>query len=433
MSEEEQYSGEEEEYEEEEEEEEVQTPAVQETTEPEETAQPTVDSTPAAVPESDGHVEEAPKLRRAPQTKHDEPEQSLTEAEQAMLAAKQRHEQEEAARIIDYEQKRAQERDQVETELVELRQRQAERKKQREQDEAEFAARRRQDDERRRQQEEERKNRIEAEKTRREEEKLKRQQMMAGGFIGAGSGGTPGRNFVVTKKEGSAQAGNSGTEKKRGRTAEEIAEAKSNYMSIINRPVDVSNLLPNDLKAKIKQLHARIVKLEAEKYDLEKRQKNQEYDLKELQERESQRARNKALALGLEVEENEGRTLPPKINVASKFDRQKDHRGYTDKRTLFENPVVKKPPSIARGTAKPPSDWGRKANEELEALRKNLEGFRYVEQVQVEGARPPVEPKPLQLPSGDFDEGDQPQEQQEEQPAETPSEPPAKPKRAGRA
>ncbi|KAI6215194.1 hypothetical protein M3Y94_00356600 [Aphelenchoides besseyi] len=424
MSEEEQYSGEEEEYEEEEEEEEVQTPAVQETTEPEETAQPTVDSTPAAVPESDGHVEEAPKLRRAPQTKHDEPEQSLTEAEQAMLAAKQRHEQEEAARIIDYEQKRAQERDQVETELVELRQRQAERKKQREQDEAEFAARRRQDDERRRQQEEERKNRIEAEKTRREEEKLKRQQMMAGGFIGAGSGGTPGRNFVVTKKEGSAQAGNSGTEKKRGRTAEEIAEAKSNYMSIINRPVDVSNLLPNDLKAKIKQLHARIVKLEAEKYDLEKRQKNQEYDLKELQERESQRARNKALALGLEVEENEGRTLPPKINVASKFDRQK--------KTIEATPI-NKPPSIARGTAKPPSDWGRKANEELEALRKNLEGFRYVEQVQVEGARPPVEPKPLQLPSGDFDEGDQPQEQQEEQPAETPSEPPAKPKRAGRA
>lgn len=50
-------------------------------------------------------------------------------------------------------------------------------------------------------------------------------------------------------------------------------------MSIVNRPVDISNLLPNDLKAKIKQLVARIVKLEGEKYDLEKRNERQDYDV----------------------------------------------------------------------------------------------------------------------------------------------------------
>lgn len=50
-------------------------------------------------------------------------------------------------------------------------------------------------------------------------------------------------------------------------------------MSIVNRSVDVSNLLPNDIKAKIKQLVARIVKLEGEKYDLEKRHERQDYDV----------------------------------------------------------------------------------------------------------------------------------------------------------
>lgn len=50
-------------------------------------------------------------------------------------------------------------------------------------------------------------------------------------------------------------------------------------MTIVNRPVDISNLLPNDLKAKIKQLVARIVKLEGEKYDLEKRNERQDYDV----------------------------------------------------------------------------------------------------------------------------------------------------------
>lgn len=42
-------------------------------------------------------------------------------------------------------------------------------------------------------------------------------------------------------------------------------------MASVNRPADVGKLLPNDIKAQIKRLHARIVKLEGEKYDLEQR------------------------------------------------------------------------------------------------------------------------------------------------------------------
>lgn len=428
MSDEEQYSGEEEEIEEEEEEEEevVETPAKEE---PETKDEPEPEPEPEVAP-AKPDVSEEPKLRRAPPKQEEAPVADLTEAEQAMLAAKKRHEEEEAAKLLDYEERRKIERQQAEQELIELRQRQAERRQQRLQDEAEFAARRREDEERRRREEEARKTRIEEERQRREEDKVKRQHMMAGAFVGGGAtGGTPGRNFVIQKKEGGSAPGVEGPVKKKGgRSAEEIADAKANYMSIVNRPTDVSNLLPNDLKAKIKQLHAKIVKLEAEKYDLEKRQERQDYDLKELNGRERQVARKKALSRGLDAEDAQESPHPPKINVASKFDRQTDRRSYGDRRDRYENPFVKPPPSIARGTARPPPDWGRKENEELEQLRKNLEPPKYVEQVKVEGARPPVQPIPLKLPSSDFESSEPVAEPEEETPAPPPVE--EKPKAA---
>jgi troponin T len=384
MSDEEEYSDEE--VEESEIEEVEEAPAVAEPEPVAEVAEPEpeeVEEGESEEPAKTAQVEtEVPKLRKVerppPRDSQDEG-QTLTEAEQAMQAAKKRHLEEEDAKMQENEARRREELATVEQELEILKQRQIERKKEREVEEAEFAERRRKDDERRRQDEENRKERIEAAKRAKEEEKLKRQQMMAGSFV-------------------TSTVGN----KKKEKTAEQHAELKRNYLATLQK-ADISGLLPNDLKVKIKQLYQKILRLESEKYDLHQRHERQDYDLKELNERDSQRARNKALAAGVEVEQaaEGGHVRPPKVNVASKFDRQKDHRSYGDKREKFDKPYEKPEPKIAHGSGRPPPDWGKKTVDEIEALRKVMEPPKYVEIVKAEGdaAKPPVDVIPMQIPT----------------------------------
>jgi len=359
-------------------------------------------------------VEEAPKEEEKPKPKPP-PRQieesggaTKTEAELAMLAQKRKHEEEEEAKLAHYEEQRRIQREKEEEELRLLKEKQERRKREREEEDRIMAERKQAEEERRRQEDEARKEKAEADRQKKEEEKRKRQQLMAGLQASGGP------NFEIMKKDKQAEKfdkfGNIVKAKaEMGLTKEQQDEQKKRALADLVKPIDTAGLDVAGLRTKIKDLHARITRLEGQKYDMEKRRDRQEYDLKELNERQRQISRNKAMKKGLNPDEVANSPHPPKVPVASKYDRQIDRRSYHDRYTLFEAPPKPKKPPIHHGSARPPSEWGRKESEELENLRKNLEPPKYQEAVKIEGARAPMEPIPVSI------EGDENPDEEEEE------------------
>ncbi|KRY39966.1 Troponin T, partial [Trichinella spiralis] len=297
--------------------------------------------------EDDAEVEhESEEEKPRPKPKYSIDDESdvkvLNEAEKAMLAAKKKHEEEEASKLREYEEQRRIQREREEEELKHedsyyfIQER---RRREREEEERILAERRREEEERRKQEEEDRKRRAEDDKRRKEEEKKKRQQMMAG--LNASTG----PNFQIAKKDKNTEKfdkfGNIVKAKaEMGLTKEQQEEQKRKFLAELVKPLSTQGLDIQGLRSKIKEFHQRICRLEADKYDLEKRGERQDYDLKELNERQRQISRNKALKKGLDPEEAANSRHPPKVPIASKYDRQIDRRSYSDRRHLFENPKV---------------------------------------------------------------------------------------------
>lgn len=65
----------------------------------------------------------------------------------------------------------------------------------------------------------------------------------------------------------------------RNKTKEQLEEEKKISLSFRIKPLDIESLSVEKLRQKANELWECIVKLETEKYDLEERQKRQDYDV----------------------------------------------------------------------------------------------------------------------------------------------------------
>ncbi|CAM1324879.1 TNNT2 (predicted), partial [Pycnogonum litorale] len=156
-------------------------------------------------------------------------------------------------------------------------------------------------------------------------------------------------NFVITRREEGdrgpgASLGMSASDKfsnvlaargEMGKTKEEMADDKRMALGFRVKPLETEGMDLATLKSEVTKLWERVVMLETEKYDLEVMSNRQDYDLKELAERERQINRSRALKKGLDPEALTGR-FPPKLQTASKYERRIDRRSYDDKKGLFD-------------------------------------------------------------------------------------------------
>jgi len=319
------------------------------------------------------HTETHRRTQRMSENVGDE---NMNEGEKAMLAAKKRHEDDDNAKLQDYEEKRRTEREREEEELRILKEKQEKRRLEREEEEQQMAKLRQQAEELRQREEEERKARMEADRKKKEEEKMKRAQMM-GGFAAQATGG--GRNFTIPeKKDKGDKFGNIVQAKQEmGMTKEQQEEAKESFLSSIRKQIDIENVVSSDLKAKLKEMHVRICKLEAEKYDLEKRHERQTYDLRELNER-SRTAKSHGHKKGADPV-GDGRH-PGKVAILNKYDRQIDRRNFSERRAMYEKkdafpcfPNVPPPPTILEFKPKKEVRYDVYQNEEPEEEEEEYE------------------------------------------------------------
>ncbi|MDJ8948203.1 troponin, partial [Clostridium perfringens] len=234
------------------------------------------------------------------------------------------------------------ERERLQEEIEEMKSRNEERKRIREEEEKALAEKRAEEDAQRKAAEEERGRK-------KQEEEMKRREMRAARLAAYEALSLPqGRNFVITKKDGGEEQEEELDEEelanKEKKSKEQQEQEKKAILSQRIKPVNMDELNSSDkLKEKARELHNQIVRLESEKYDLEKRFKAQQYDMMELAERARQMNKvGKGGLKRLQLKEDEVDKIqeryagaPAKVEMYSIYERQKDKRTFGDRHVVF--------------------------------------------------------------------------------------------------
>ena len=212
------------------------------------------------------------------------------------------------------------ERSKEEAELKRLKDKQAARKEIRAEQEKKQAAQKRAEEEKIKREEQEKKEaEAQAKKKQMEEDERKRQEMLA------------------AQKEGGKKSSGPAMDarKEMSKSKEQVEEEMKISLSIRIKPLPLESMDSDELKAKANAIWNTIVELETDKYDYEQRRVDQDYELKELNERRKLQLRNKAIKKGLDPEAFCG-AHPPTIHMFSKYERRTDTRTYGDRKKLYE-------------------------------------------------------------------------------------------------
>merc|ERR1712029_614844 len=122
--------------------------------------------------------------------------------------------------------------------------------------------------------------------------------------------------------------------KEMSKSKEQVEEEMKISLSIRIKPLNLDEMDSDELRSKANQIWNTIVVLETDKYDYEQRQLDQDYEFKELKERQKLQLRNKAIKKGLDPESFTG-AHPPTIHMFSKYERRTDTRTYGDRKKLY--------------------------------------------------------------------------------------------------
>jgi len=212
------------------------------------------------------------------------------------------------------------ERSKEEEELKRLKEKQSKRKEIRAEQEKKLAQQKRAEEEQAKKEESAKKEAEALEKKKAmEDAERKRQEMLA----------------AQKEKGGKSSAPAMDARKEMSKSKEQVEEEMKISLNIRIKPLDLDAMDSDELRAKANQIFETIVSLETEKYDYEQRQLDQDYEFKELKERQKLQLRNKAIKKGLDPESFTG-AHPPKIHMFSKYERRTDTRTYGDRKKLYE-------------------------------------------------------------------------------------------------